>query len=73
MYFNEHRPAHFHAQYNEFRASITIETLGVIEGKLPSKVLSLIVEWASEHSDELMENWETLRNTGEYHKIQPLV
>ena len=39
MYFNEHNPPHFHVQYNENKASIRIETLGVMEGKLPSKVL----------------------------------
>lgn len=44
MYFNEHNPPHFHAEYNEYNAAISINTLGVIEGKLPSKVLSLVVE-----------------------------
>ena len=43
------------------------------EGKLPSKVLSLVVEWANEHKEELMENWETLRSTGQYRNIEPLV
>ncbi|MHC4138705.1 MAG: DUF4160 domain-containing protein [Planctomycetota bacterium] len=37
MYFNEHNPPHFHAEYNEFKAAISIQTLGVTEGKLPSK------------------------------------
>lgn len=32
MYFNEHNPPHFHAEYNEFKASISIENLGLIEG-----------------------------------------
>lgn len=36
MHFNEHNPPHFHAVYNEHKASIAIETLGMIEGKLPS-------------------------------------
>ena len=27
MYFNEHSPPHFHAEYNEFKASIAINTL----------------------------------------------
>jgi hypothetical protein len=44
MHFNEHNPPHFHAVYNEHKASIAIETLGIIEGKLPSKVFSLVVE-----------------------------
>ena len=44
MYFNEHNPPNFHVQYNEYQAAILIENLGVMEGKLPAKVLSLVVE-----------------------------
>jgi hypothetical protein len=73
MYFNEHNPPHFHVEYNEFKAAIFIDSLGVMEGKLPNKVLSLVVEWASEHQEELMTNWQVLRTTGDYHKIRPLV
>jgi hypothetical protein len=73
MYFNEHNPPHFHAEYNEYNAAISINTLGVIEGKLPSKVLSLVVEWAQDHQAELLENWNDIKNTGNYHKIKPLV
>lgn len=73
MYFNEHNPPHFHAEYNEFKASITIKNLGLLEGKLPPKVMSLVVEWAQEHQDELLENWESIRTTGNFKKIEPLV
>ncbi len=73
MHFNEHNPPHFHAEYNEYKASISIETLGLIEGKLPAKVMSLVVEWAQEHQDQLLENWNSIQKTGKYHKIQPLV
>ena len=73
MYFNEHNPPHFHAEYNEFRAAISIDTLGVIDGKLPSRVLSLVVEWAQDHQRELLENWNSIRETGEFHKIDPMV
>jgi hypothetical protein len=73
MYVNEHNPPHFHAEYNEFRASISINNFGLVEGKLPSKVMSLVVEWAQEHQEELLENWNTIKETGNYHKIEPLV
>lgn len=73
MYFNEHNPPHFHVEYNEFKASIAIDTLGLIEGRLPSKVMSLVIEWAQDHQVELLENWNSIRETGEFHKIQPLV
>ncbi|MCW5202112.1 DUF4160 domain-containing protein [Desulfobulbus sp. US4] len=73
MYFNEHNPPHFHAEYNESKALISIKTLGLVEGKLPAKVMSLVVEWAQEHQEELLENWNSLQETGQYHKIEPLV
>jgi len=73
MNFNEHNPPHFHARYNEYQAAIFIESLGIVQGNLPSKVLSLVVEWAMEHKQELLDNWESLQATGKYRKIKPLV
>ena len=73
MYFNDHNPPHFHAAYNDYKASILIKTLGLMEGKLPSKVMSLVIEWAQEHQEELLENWNTIKDTGQYRKIKPLV
>ena len=72
FFFNEHNPPYFHAKYNEFEALIDIKTLGVSKGKLPSKALSLIVEWASNHQEELMSNWELCRNDKTPNKIAPL-
>ena len=73
MHFNEHNPPHFHAEYNEFMATISITSLGILEGKLPSKVLSLVIEWAQDHQKELFENWTSIQKTGYYYKIKPLV
>ena len=72
MHFNDHNPPHFHVEYNEWDASIVIETLGIMEGRLPPRVLSLAVEWAGVHQTELLENWESIRTTGEHHRIEPL-
>jgi hypothetical protein len=44
-----------------------------MEGRVPSKVLGLVVEWAEDHQAELFKNWEDIKTTGEYHKINPLV
>lgn len=72
MYFNDHNPPHFHAVYNDYKASILIKTLGLMEGKLPSKVMSLVIEWAQEHQEELLENWNSIKEAGQYRKIKPL-
>ncbi|WP_417912995.1 DUF4160 domain-containing protein [Candidatus Electronema sp. TJ] len=73
MHFNEHNPPHFHAEYNEHKAAIAIKTLGLLEGRLPARVMSLVVEWAQEHQDELLSNWNSISETGEHRKINPLV
>ena len=41
MYFNDHNPAHFHAEYAESEASFTIDTLEVLEGELPRRPRAL--------------------------------
>jgi hypothetical protein len=41
MFFNDHAPSHFHARYGEFEATVDIETLEVIERKLPQRALNL--------------------------------
>ena len=73
MYFNDHGPPHFHAKYNEYRGKITINDLRLIEGNLPRRVMAIILEWANDKRSELLENWETIRETGKFHKITPLI
>jgi hypothetical protein len=74
MYFGDHVPPHFHAEYGEYSAQISIRDLGIIEGYLPPKALGLVAEWASIHKAELMENWKSLSEeaSGTFKKIEPL-
>jgi Domain of unknown function (DUF4160) len=74
MYFGDHVPPHFHAEYAEYSAQISIRDLGIIEGYLPPKALGLVAEWASIHKAELMENWKSLSEeaSGTFKKIEPL-
>nr|WP_281413711.1 DUF4160 domain-containing protein [Methylomonas paludis] len=44
-----------------------------MEGKLPANVFSLVVEWAQEHQDDLLENWLSIKTSGHFHRIKPLV
>ena len=73
MYFDDHNPPHFHVKYNEYRALIAIVELKVLEGHLPARILGLVVEWAELHKVELLKNWDMVKNTGEFIKIDPLV
>jgi hypothetical protein len=72
MYFNDHAPPHFHARYGEFEATIDLATLGVIEGELPGRGLSLVREWAIIHREELLEAWRLCRENALPAKIDPL-
>lgn len=74
MYVNDHNPPHFHAKYNEFEATFTIDDYALIKGKLPAKAHALVIEWASIHQDELEENWTKLvvDANKSFNKIEPL-
>ncbi|MBW1616497.1 MAG: DUF4160 domain-containing protein [Deltaproteobacteria bacterium] len=69
MYFDEHNPPHFHAKYNEYRATVNIKNLNIIEGFLPAKVRGLVEEWAELHQAELLNMWETKK----FYHLKPLV
>ncbi|HEU4462012.1 MAG TPA: DUF4160 domain-containing protein, partial [Solirubrobacterales bacterium] len=49
---------HFHALYSEHEASIAIESLEVLRGDLPPRVLRLVEQWVSLHRRELLKNWD---------------
>lgn len=75
MFYGDHSPPHFHAVYGDYDASFSIETLEVMEGKLPPRVKGLVIEWATQHQDELMENWRliTKKDKQSFKPIKPLV
>ena len=62
MYYNDHMPPHFHAEYNGKKALIDITNIQVIKGALPNKQLRLILAWCTIHQDELMQNWELAKD-----------
>ncbi len=73
MYYVDHEPAHFHAKYSGQVGIFSISDLSLIEGNLPKRVISLVLEWAFEHRAELIEDWELARAKKPLNKIQPLV
>jgi hypothetical protein len=71
MYWNDHNPPHFHAQYGEYEALINLNGV-VMDGKVPSRVLSLVLEWLALHREELLENWMRCKERKPLLKIEPL-
>lgn len=72
MFYNDHEPAHFHAIYGEYRALFRIDPVQVIEGVLPRRAQSLVVDWASMHQIELRDNWRRARERQPLSRIDPL-
>ena len=72
MYFGDHNPPHFHAIYQEDTAEYDINTFAVLRGSLPSRAHALVLEWASLHREELLEDWKLAIEKKEIKKIEPL-
>jgi hypothetical protein len=72
MFYNEHNPPHFHARYGKNQAAIEFRTLRICEGSIPPRALGLVMEWASDHQEELMQDWEQARGGATPNKIEPL-
>ncbi|MBP7479436.1 MAG: DUF4160 domain-containing protein [Spirochaetaceae bacterium] len=72
MFWDEHTPPHFHAQYGNDKALVSIEKAVVMKGFLPSRQLKLVLAWCELHTDELLRNWESSKSHGEIHRINPL-
>jgi hypothetical protein len=72
MYYNDHAPPHFHARYGRHKASVGIEFLQVLDGSLPPRALGLVMEWASVHQRDLMNDWALARSQSPLKPIEPL-
>lgn len=72
MFWSDHAPPHFHAVYGDYEVIINIKTLKVIKGKMPRRALSLVLEWAQKHQNELMEDWTLCKSKQNPQKIPPL-
>ncbi len=72
MYFNDHLPPHFHAEYGEFEAVYAIDTLDSLRGELPRRAHILVIEWALAHRIELRANWQRARQQLPLEQIEPL-
>ena len=66
-----HRP-HIHVKYKDEEVIVSIPDGTVLEGKLRSSKLKLVLAWIEIHQDELMANWELAVSGEQVFKIDPL-
>lgn len=72
MYYEDHTPPHFHAEYNENKILIDIEHATVLKGLFPLKQLKLVLAWCEIHKEELLKNWKLAKEYEKINKIDPL-
>jgi hypothetical protein len=72
MYYDDHRPPHFHAEYQGQKGAFDFSGRQ-IAGNIGSTVaLRLIKEWAVRHKHELMVNWKRIEARKPLNLIEPL-
>ena len=72
MYWRDHQPPHFHAEYGEHEALIVIADGRVYAGSLPPRALRLVREWRRLHVEELGRAWELAALREDPGTIEPL-
>ena len=72
MFWREHGPPHFHAVYGEQEAVIDIREMRIVRGALPRRALALVLEWAVENRDALLEDWDLCSQLRSPKPIPPL-
>ena len=72
MFYDEHNPPHFHAEYQGAKAVFDFDG-NLLQGDLGSKTARrLIRDWIDLHRDELIADWERARQDETLRKIAPL-
>lgn len=73
MYYDDHNPPHFHAEYAGRTALVDIQEGRVFRGGLPNRQLKYVLAWTELHRDELMQNWELARDGSPLNAVAPLM
>ena len=72
MFYKEHEPAHFHAEFQGQSAKFDL-TGKIVAGDIRSRTARrLIRDWATLHRAEIQANWERMKAGRSLEKIEPL-
>ena len=72
IFYDDHNPPHFHAEYGEYEVLVDITTLAIMSGRLSARALGMVTEWASMHQQELRVAWERAKQLLPPGQIAPL-
>ena len=71
MYYRDHAPPHFHAEYGEYEITVEIAT-GIVSGKFPRRALNAVLDWYELHKEELLKDWRLAEQRKPLNSIEPL-
>jgi len=71
MFYRDHAPPHFHAEYGQYEITVEIQS-GVVQGRFPKRALRAVLEWADLHREELLTDWHLARLEKPLNTIEPL-
>ena len=72
IYHDDHAPPHFHVEYAEHTAIISIGSGKLIAGRLPRRVAKLVEEWRRTCVGLLMRAWKQAQAGKAPRRIPPL-
>jgi len=61
MYYDDHAPPHFHADYGSFEVMVELES-GVVRGRFPPRALRHVLEWRELQLREPRDAWRNARD-----------
>lgn len=65
--------ARFHAIYGNSELVVGIAPLAILNGDAPPRVRNMVLEWAAQHQEELMEAYNRCRRAEQPMTIEPLL
>jgi hypothetical protein len=72
MFFASPLVEHFHAIYRDHELVVGLSPLRILDGDAPRRVKTMVLEWAAQHREELLDAWNSCRVAIPPLPIQPL-
>lgn len=72
MFYNDHEPIHFHAEYQGQRGKFDLSGKMIVGDIQSRTALRLIKDWAKLHEFEIRRNWQRMKAGKPFEVIEPL-
>jgi hypothetical protein len=64
--------ARLHAIYGDTELVVAVDPVRIIQGEAPHRMRDMVIEWATQHQQELIEAWSRLNSAKPLTPIAPL-